>query len=464
VQGLFAGPRNRLECKVMSGPRSSPIILWSSKPRFFLAAFGALTGLDTFSEFPYLLAHYGGATFVGAYVLGLLCVAWPLLAAELTLGRRSRAAGGIAHIQSGLPWRLALGGAIVGGFLMFCYVAVISGWMLAYVRAVLMGDFRAATPPFVAAHFDSLVVHPWPTLLWEAVFLLLVLPVVAGGIRAIEELARFLVPGMFALLVGLAAYAATRGSFFVAAPLLLYPNKVLDPQVVGLLALSQVFFGPSLGAASLLAYGFWLPSSVSPVRSALALVLAQGAVAWLGGFALASLAFAVGLRPLAGGSFLFETLPLVSARLPAGEIVAALCYIALIAAAWLSVVAWLEPAVQVLGRRGLSRARSAWGLGVAAFALGAVLTLSLNSWAFSFTFFGHLKTLGLLDVLVIAAVNILLPAGGGGLSALIGWGRPGLVGPGGHVAKGYRVWQWSLRILVPTAVLVVILSAPRLIL
>ncbi|WP_298135318.1 hypothetical protein [Acidiferrobacter sp.] len=452
----------------MSGASDNPVALWSSLPRFFLAGLGALAGMDSFSEFPYLLAHYGGGTFVWVYATVLLVIAWPLFAGELTVGRRigadSATAATIAQAVPGRAWRWAVRAAALGGFLMLCYVAVVAGWMLSYLHAALAGDFRGATAAFVEARFAHLASEPWRALAWQAVFLVLVFLIAAGGLRAIEELSYLVVPGLLALFAVLLVFAATRGSFFVSAPALLAPRAAPSGAKMILVALSQAFFGPGLGTAALLAYGVSLRSSVSAGRVALALVLAQVFIAWLGGFALASLVYAAGLNPLAGGGFLFETLPLLGARLPHGALVAALCYLGLISAAWLSCVAWLEPAMQLLTARGLPRARAALGLGLAAFVTGTVLTLSLKSWAFSFTFFGRLKTLGLLDVVMIVAVNVLLPWGAGGLSLIMGWAPDGLFGRGKPLGGLARLWFWALRLLVPAAVLVVILTAPRLVL
>ncbi len=448
----------------MSRPPAHPLALWSSPSRFFLAALGALGGMDTFSEFPYLMTHYGGLAFVAVYMGALLAVAWPLLAAELAFGRRQRltdATAGLAQAVSGRLGRWALGAAVLGGFLMFCYVAVVTGWILSYLPMVLGDGFRAATPSFLGAYFDHMVAAPGTPLAWEAFFLLLVFLVLGGGVRAIEDLAYVLMPGLLALFVVLILFAASSGSFFVSAPFFI--DQGAAPLPVLLIALSQAFFGPGLGTASFLAYGTFLPGRVSPGKITLALLVAQTLAATLGGFALASLVFSAGLRPLAGGAFLFETLPLVSARLTHGVLVVALCYGGLVAAAWLSAVAWLEPAMQIFAGRGISRLRAAWGLGLTAFVIGVVLTLSLKSWAFSFTFFGRLKTFGLLDVLMILAVNVLLPVGAGGLSARMGWDDAGFLGMGRRFGVG-RLWPWLLRILVPTLVLVVIVSAPRLIL
>ncbi len=453
----------------MSGSPEKTVVVWSSPSRFFLVGLGALAGMDSFSEFPYLLTHYGGGTFVAAYALALLAVAWPLLAAELTVGRRAgegtRPAGALVRAVSGRGWRWAVYAASLGGFLMFCYVAVVAGWMLSYLHAALAGDFRGATAAFVEMRFSHLAAHPGTVLAWEALFLMLVFLVSAGGLGAIEDLSYLVVPGLLALFAALVVFAATLGSFFVSVPTLLAPQPAPSGTTLTLVALSQAFFGPGLGTASLLAYGVSLRGSTSAGRMALALVLAQVFAAWLGGFALASLAFAAGLSPLAGGGFLFETLPLMGARLPYGALVVALCYLGLLCAAWLSGIAWLEPAMQLVAARGLSRGRAALGLGVAAFVTAAVLTLSLKSWAFSFTFFGRLKTLGLLDVAMIIAVNVLLPWGVGGLSLLMGWASDGLFGRR-EALHGLlpRLWFWALRLLVPAAVLIVILTAPRLVL
>ena len=445
-------------------------VLWSSPLRFSLVALGGVVSMDTLSEFPYLLTRYGGATFVAAYVVALLALAWPFLAAQLSLGRRCRQAGAVQGAEfvaqgAGRAWRWTVKIAMAGAFLMFCYIALISGWMLAYAHTAFSGGFIDANAPRIAAHFSHLVERPAPTLLWEIVFLVLVFSVAAGGPAAIEDLARFLMPALVAAFAGLAAFAGTLGSFFVSAPVLLTPQPVPGHRLaLGLVALSQAFFGAGLGTLSFVAYGAYLPSSLSTAKTALGLVLAQALVAWLAGFALASLVFAAGLRPLAGGGFLFATLPLASARLPGGPLVVALCYLALVSAAWLSGVAWLEPLMQYLTGKGLSRPQAALGLALSALATGEVLSLSLNSWAFSFTFLGRIKTLGLLDILMILAVNVLLPWGAGGLSFLIGWGRKGPLSAGENIARGHLLWLWALRIVVPAATLIIFFSAPRLIL
>lgn len=443
-----------------------PLIFWSSPLRFFLVGLGALAGVDTFSEFPYLLIQYGGAAFVMVYGVMLLGVAWPLLAAQLAMGKRWRCdvlrMGTMRNEQARVQqvWRWTGLAAVFGGFLVYSYIAVFAGWMMAYAFEVACGVFHGASVALVRDHFADFIAHPLHGLLWDAAFLSLTLVVAAVGPAAIEDLARFVVPGILATLLGLAAYGATRGSFFLSAPALFGARSQHLGSAGLLIALSQAFFGPGLGTAAFIAYGVYLPTRISAPRLALGLVLAQAALAWLGGFAFASIAFAAGLKPLAGGGFLFETLPLVSERLAWGVPVVSLAYLVLIASAWLSMVAWLEPLLQIAESRGLARSRAALGLGLLALAIGVVVILSLNSWAFSFTFFGRVKTLGLLDILMILAVNVLLPWGGGGLAALMGWTRDGHAEGCLGRLWGQRLWLWSLRVTIPVAVLIIFFNAP----
>ncbi len=451
-------------------PESSaqPTVLWSSPTGLFLAILGALAGMDTLSEFPYLLVHYGGAAFVGFYFLAGVLVTWPLVAAQMAFGRRRRrmALRGLSSSEADtgvrVLWNVVRAAALTGGFLVFCYVAVFSGWILSYGSALLAGTFRDAAVSLVVMHFTQLTGAPLSAVGWEAVFILPVFVVAAIGPVAIEEVSRFVVPALVLLLVGLAAYGVSLDSFFVSAPLLVANATPHATPATAMMALSQAFLAAGLGTASFVAYGAYVPAHTPVLRVSWWLVCAAVACAWLAGLAFASIAYGAGLPPLPGGGFLFETLPLASERLPFGQGVVGLCYLALILAAWVSTVAWIEPLMQLGEGLGIGRIRMALGLALASLAIGGVLILSLKSWAFSFTFLGRTKTLGLLDVLMIVAVNVLLPWGGGGMAVFFGWHDDRVVE--GPRAWGRLVWLWSLRLVVPAAIVLLVLNAPRLIL
>ncbi|MDA8390214.1 MAG: hypothetical protein M0Z76_05730 [Gammaproteobacteria bacterium] len=424
--------------------------------------------MDTLSEFPFLLVHYGGAAFVASYLLAAILVTWPLVAAQIALGRRrrQRALQGLSAGEAGrgarFLWNTVRAAAMIGGFLVFCYVAVFSGWIFSYIQALLAGAFKNAALSLVVAHFTRLTDTPAAGLEWETAFITPVFAVAAMGPAAIEEVSRFVVPALVALVIGLAAYGVSLDSFFVSAPLLITTHVSHPAPAAALTALSQAFLGAGLGTASFVAYGAYVPAHTRVLRLSWWFVVAAVVCVWLAGLAFASIAYGAGLPPLPGGGFVFETLPLASERLPLGHVVVGLCYLALVLAAWVSTLSWLEPLMQLGHSWGIGRARTAAALGLASLAIGGALILSLKSWAFSFTFLGQTKTLGLLDILMMLAVNLLLPWGGGGMAVFLGWHDERAVE--GPRAWGRVIWLWSLRLVVPAAVLTVVLSAPRLIL
>jgi NSS family neurotransmitter:Na+ symporter len=62
---------------------------WSSRLAFILAATGSAVGLGNIWKFPYITGENGGGAFVLVYLLCILVVGLPILAAEILLGRRS---------------------------------------------------------------------------------------------------------------------------------------------------------------------------------------------------------------------------------------------------------------------------------------------------------------------------------------------------------------------------------------
>ncbi|HEY8569593.1 MAG TPA: sodium-dependent transporter, partial [Microbulbifer sp.] len=70
----------------MSAPRGQ----FSSNFGFLMAAAGSAVGLGNIWGFPTNVASNGGAAFVVVYLLLAFMLAYPVLMAELTIGRHAR--------------------------------------------------------------------------------------------------------------------------------------------------------------------------------------------------------------------------------------------------------------------------------------------------------------------------------------------------------------------------------------
>ena len=280
---------------------------------------------------------------------------------------------------------------------------------------------------------------------------------VLGGVRrGIERMALVLMPALFFLLAGLAAYAATLDGGGEGYRFYLAPDfaQLKSPSVLTAAA-SQAFFSLSLGMGAMLTYGSYLSDEASLPRQAVAIAGADFGVALVAGLAVFPMIFAFGLSEQIGGSAvgaLFVTLPRAFAEMGAvvGTAVGLLFFVALAIAALTSAISLLEVVVatsmDVLGwsRRGATLAAG----GVIA-AVGIVPALSVES-------------LSLMDRL---AGELFLIFGGLLLAVFAGWFARS---PRGESAAAdaagepwLRGWKWLLRLPVPIVLAYVLVQFAR---
>ena len=75
---------------------------WSSRTGFILAGAGSAVGLGAIWRFPYITGANGGAVFVVAFLLCCFFIGFPVMVAELTLGRHTeRNAVGVFDVLVG---------------------------------------------------------------------------------------------------------------------------------------------------------------------------------------------------------------------------------------------------------------------------------------------------------------------------------------------------------------------------
>ncbi|MDP2747267.1 sodium-dependent transporter [Pseudomonas sp.] len=398
--------------------------LWSSRWAFFLAATGSAVGLGNIWKFPYITGENGGGAFVLVYLACILVIGIPLLMTEVMIGRRGRAnpEGAMAalakQVGAGRHWRLFGSMAILTGFLILSFYAVIAGWALAYTPAAIMGSFAGLNGESSGALFGALLGDPWKLVGFGTVVLLLTLGIVALGVReGLERSLRFMMPGLFVLLLGLVGYAATTGHFLEAVHFLFDADfSKLSGQSV-LVALGHAFFTLSLATGAMMAYGSYLPAGTSIAKTAIMVALADTAVALLAGLAIFPLVFANGLEPGAGPGLIFVTLPIAFGQMPFGQLVGGLFFIMLAIAALTSAISLLEPTVAWLGEKfAIGRIKAVVLSGIVLWLLSLGTALSFNVWS-DFTLFG--KTF--FDSLDYLTTSLLMPLGGLGTVVFGGW-------------------------------------------
>jgi len=109
---------------------------WSSNYLFLLASIGSTVGLSNIWKFTYLAGENGGGAFVLIYLLSLIVLGVPILAAEMLIGKRGGKSmvGTFQALQhkDGLhsSWKYFGWVAMITVFLILSFYCVIAGWTL----------------------------------------------------------------------------------------------------------------------------------------------------------------------------------------------------------------------------------------------------------------------------------------------------------------------------------------------
>ncbi len=412
---------------------------WQSRRGFVLAAIGSAVGLGNMWRFSYLTAENGGAAFVALYLFFTLLIGMPVMLAELSLGRGAR--GGpvvaLAHF-GGSNWR-PLGIVFVGaGFLILSYYGVIGGWTIRYaVEAAAIGF-----PADPGAHFEALA-SGLDSLAMQLVFMALTIVVVSGGIGGgIERVARYAMPALFAIVVGIALYA-----FFLDgadAGYRYYLNFDLQNALaldVVVAAAGQAFFSLSLGMGAILTFASYLPQNSHLARETLVISFADFGVAFFAGLMVFPLIFALGMASdIQAGTMgaLFVALPKAFASMGGiGRLIGTAFFVALVVGALTSAVSLLEVVVAS------SMDHFGWQRRKATLISGAAVTL-MGVWsAFD---------LGVLDLADSIAINIFLLGGGLGIAIFVGWVMEdpvAVAAAGSERSIWLEGWRLALRYVVP---------------
>lgn len=433
---------------------------WGSRLGFVAATAGAAVGLGNIWRFPSLAADNGGGAFVALFLLVILVIGVPALMAELTLGRRAKrnALDAFLAIRPGTPWAAAGAVALLASFLILSYYAVVAGWVLAYMGHALTGSLAGQDAAALADTYAALASHPWKPVAWQAAFLVLTVLVVIGGVRAgIERWSRILMPGLILLLILLAARVLTLDGALAGVAWLFRPHWEDVTWQTLLRAVGQVFFSFGLGMGVMITYGSYLDPDEDIHRSTVYVAGADACVALLAGAVVVPALFAFDLSVQGGPGLLFVTLPAVLNQMPFGAVLNVVFFVMVTIAALTSSISLLETLV-AFARQRLGLTRTAGTLGAAALAFVAGIPSALAQGPYGMRLLGR-DIFSLVDTL---ASDVLLPLAGLLTAVFVGW----VWGAGAaleEVRRGAgrfpeRLWAWSVRLVIPATIAIILVA------
>lgn len=343
--------------------------LWSSRTGFILAATGAAVGIGNIWRFPSVVGRNGGGAYLIPFLVAVFVFAVPLMILEINSGRRTRA-DIVATFRDVRPRFRILGWFVVAiVVLILSYYLVITGWILAFLGAAITGsDISLASFTATYAPVLSFIVS-----------LLIVAAVLSLGVReGIERLTTVLMPLVFVILLGMAAFSVTLSGFSEGVAFFLTPDlSVLADPLIWSAAFGQAFFSLSAGMGILLTYGSYVGEEMDVPEAAVIIAVADVIVALLAGIVIFPIVFTFDLEPSLGTELAFSTLPAAFSLLPGGRIVAGAFFGLLFAAAITSAVSMMEVGVStVRGATRFSRRRATILVSVLVFFLGMPSLLS----------------------------------------------------------------------------------------
>jgi len=436
---------------------------WGSKIAFILAAAGSAIGLGSLWRFPIMVGRMGGAVYVFAYILAVFFIGFTEMLAELAIGRHTQKnpVGAFEAIRPRSGWKYLGYAGVVTTIAILSYYAVVAGWAFGYLYKTIFGLFRNITWESSAALFNRFVANPWESLFCFLVVMGITTYIISRGVQSgIERFAKILMPLLFILMIFLAFRAltlpgASRGVAFYLKPEL----SKIDVKVL-FFALGQAFYSLSLGMGIMITYGSYISREENLVSSAGWVCFSTTLVAFLAGIIIYPTLFATPdltpekFEPSLG--LMFQTIPLVIAKLPGGFLFGVLFFILLQVAALTSTVSLLEvPVAFLIDEHKWARPKAALFLGGLSFLLGIPSALSVGA-STALTRFGFFNKMDLIFG------NILLAVGGLGVLIFLVyfWGiKPALeeIRAGCPRFSLEPLWVFNVRFLAPLAILILLI-------
>lgn len=399
---------------------------FGSKIGAILAAAGSAVGLGNIWRFPYETGNHGGAAFIFIYLICIIFMGLPIMIAEFSIGRHSRAntAGAYKVLAPGTPWKLVGYMGVLAGFLILGFYSVVAGWTLEYTLQALTNGFAGMTQAGEYTQFfgsfSSSALRP---IVWMFAFLILTHAVIEMGVKkGIEKSAKIMMPALFIIIVILAICALTLPGAGEGLAFLFNPDFSKVTPGVFLGAMGQAFFSLSLGLGCLSTYASYFGKETNLSRTAISVGFIDTLVAITAGIIIFPAAFSVGISPDAGPSLLFITLPNVF-QLAFGDVpllaytFSLLFYVLLALAAFTSTISMHEVVTAFVHEEWkVSRRKAAWMVTAGCTVVGICSSLSFGLWG-EFHLFG----LNIFDFLDSLTSKIMLPLGGMLISIFTGW-------------------------------------------
>ncbi|NCP63083.1 MAG: sodium-dependent transporter [Paraglaciecola sp.] len=367
---------------------------FSSRIGFILAAAGSAVGLGNIWGFPTQVASNGGAAFVLVYIVLAFALAYPVLMAELIIGRATRAnmVDALGEITGSKIGRFTGVWGFITVSLILAFYAIVAGVMVAFCAAPIsnmLGQSEVSAWLTADMSSDSGVTR---NIVFCGLFMALTASIVSGGVKdGIERWSVRLMPALLLIISLLIIYVLSLDGAMEGLKHYVLPDfsKILNPDLL-IGAMGQAFFSMSLGVGTMLVYGSYIGKNEKLSSLGASVAMVDIGVAILAGLLIIP-AMYVALHNgveifsesgdlIAGPGLIFAVLPAFFDTMGAvGNVVVLAFFALMIIAAVTSSISMLEvPVAYVVESKGMGRKRSVWLLALGIFVISCVIALNFQ--------------------------------------------------------------------------------------
>ncbi len=363
---------------------------FSSRLGFVLAAAGSAVGLGNIWGFPTQVASNGGAAFVFVYIILAFVLAYPVLMAELVIGRatRSNMVDALGKISGSKIGRATGTWGFITVSLILAFYSLVAGWMLAYLIETI-SDMLGQSDLSTWLTSSSVT----RDILFCAIFMSLTAGIVTGGVSdGIERWSVRLMPALFAIIILLITYVSFQDGAIEGWKVYVLPDfsRIADPDLL-ISAMGQAFFSMSLGVGTMLVYGSYVSKKEKlPTLGASVAVVDIGVAILAGMLIIPAMYVALnnGVEIFSADGALIEGPNLIFAVLPSlfdtmgsiGVFVAFVFFALMLIAALTSSISMLEvPVAYVVESKGVGRKRAVWLIAVSIFIVSSIIAFNMGT-------------------------------------------------------------------------------------
>ena len=341
-----------------------------------MLAAGCAVGLGNVWRFPFVVGQNGGAAFVLISLAFLALFGFPLLIAELSLGRASGCgiSGALRELSQKHRKFWHIVGAVVfsGNVLLLLYYTDVGGWLLkfteSYVRSGIAPDFAA-----MLSDSGSCAAFMLVTVFSASA-------VCAVGVqKGVERITKWMMLSLLFIIVILAVRSlslegAAKGLEFYLEPD--WDKVAARPFKVVFDAMGQAFFTLSVGVGCMTIFGSYISRGQSLVKESIWIVVIDTFIAFMSGLIIFPACATFGVAVDSGPGLIFKALPEVFSAMDGGRVWGMVFFLFLSLAAFTTIIAVFECIIGgVVDEMRFRRPWVAFGVGaiVAAGAMPTVL-------------------------------------------------------------------------------------------